>query len=208
MGIGCGRLAAVGTVCGEIGCRKAATGEVGAGADRRTVCPDHGGPAGGLAAIVWDGPAIALALSAAAIAVGATLMPWLRLSAVGGGELVRSLWWVLGQYETEDAGLLDSVIFGLPRVVNVGLALVAAVALLGLLPHRRAKDARATAGALAAAAVYAGYIALRVQDGAEQVSDAAAPFGSAELGPGVLLTLTGLVCGAAAAAWLASTSST
>lgn len=51
---------------------------------------------------------------------------------------MRSLWWVLGNYETEDAGLVDGIVFGLPPVVNVGLALATAAALLSLLSHRRA----------------------------------------------------------------------
>ena len=157
---------------------------------------------------MWDGPAALAVVAVAFIALGIVALDWLTLTTPPGGQTTRTFWWVISHAQTDGVGLADQVLFSStpsgPWMHLLGAAGVAGL-LLTLVRHRNRRHASSIAAVATATALVAGYLAVRMRDGANQADPIIPTFGaSGELGPGAYVTVGGFIAGAAAAVWVAS----
>jgi hypothetical protein len=148
-------------------------------------------------------------LSAAAIAVGVTVVPWITGSNALGAERTQSLWTVIDHADTDGSGIADTIAFGQfsggAWLQVVGSLVIAGFLVLFGLVEQEAKDVRLLAAACVVGGVVAAYIAWRISDAIEIVNDLVGPLGDANLGPGGLITVGGFIAGAIGCAWRVST---
>lgn len=164
--------------------------------------------------VIWDGASVLCAGSTAAVAAGAFVLPWMSGRGVFGEVRTTGLFSLVSRADTDGAGVLDVLAFGLPPLVYLlALALVAGMAVTEVVAPLKTprpepnSDFPGTVPCLIAAA-WTSFITWRVSDAVDQVS-AVLPIGrSVSTGPGGVVTSAGLIGAAVACQWAVSRTAT